>query len=55
MFTSCARELQLADSGVYEHSRIEMHMLRTNRAITVQVSLQPINAKYSRDAEARDQ
>jgi len=32
-----------------------MHLLRTNRALTVLVSLQPISMRYSRDADARDQ
>ena len=32
------------------------HVLRTDRALTALVSLQPIiNAKYSSDADARDQ
>jgi len=31
------------------------HVLRTNRTLTVLVSLQPINTKYGRDADARDQ
>jgi len=31
-----------------------LHVLRTNRALTVLVSLQPISTKYSRDADARD-
>jgi len=30
-----------------------LHVLRTNRALTDLVSLQPINTKYNRDADAR--
>jgi len=37
-------ELQFANSV---NSRIEVHVLRTNRALTVLISLQPINTKYS--------
>jgi len=32
--------------------RFAIYALRTNRALTVLVSLQPINMKYSRDADA---
>jgi len=47
----------------FENSRVNwpdyiyswIHMLRTNRALTVLVSLQPVNTKYSCDANARDQ
>jgi len=38
------REFQLANSGV--GSRIGLHVLRTDRALTVLVSLRPINTKY---------
>ena len=31
------------------------YLLRTNRTLTVLVSLQPVNAHYSSDADARDQ
>jgi len=31
------------------------HVLRTNRALTDPVSMQPIRTKYSRDCDARDQ
>jgi len=41
------------DSNVI--SRIGIHALATNRALTVLVSLQPISTKYSRDADACDQ
>jgi len=37
------------------NGRSEMRLLRTNRALTVLVSLQPIDTKCSRDADARDQ
>ena len=46
-------ELKFANSTV--SGRIGMHVLRTNRALTVIVSLQPINANYRRDAVVRDQ
>ena len=37
------------------NGRTAIHVLRTHWAPTVLVSLQPINAKYSCDADARDQ
>ena len=43
-------ELQFTNSR-----RNGIQVLRTNRALTVLVSLQPINTKLSRDAEALDQ
>jgi len=46
-------KLQFENSSV--NSLMGKHVLRINRALTVLVSLQPITAKYSRDADARDQ
>ena len=46
-----------SSSRVYSNvnGRFGVHVLRTNWALTALVSLQPISAKYSRDADARDQ
>jgi len=37
------------------NSHIKIYALRTNRALTVLIYLQPVSMKNSRDAGARDQ
>jgi len=45
--------MELANFSV--NNRTGIPLLRTNRALTVLVSPQPINTKYSRDADVRGQ
>ena len=51
--STCAK-LQFANSSV--NGRIVIiHLLMTDRALSVLVSVQPINTKYRNDADTRDQ
>ena len=52
-WTTPVHELKLANSS--KNNCIGIHVLKTNQALTVLVSLQPIDAKYGRNADARDQ
>ena len=48
-------QLQFACVDSIVNSRTEIHVLWTHWALIVLVSLQPVNTKYSRNADARDQ
>ena len=50
------RELDFANYGVNGRTYVCIHVLRTNRAVTVLVSLQPMNTNYTCcDASGCDQ